>query len=1206
MTKTQFKDALRNVWKNLVSYISITLIALLSIATYMGVSSASVNLKNGADKYYKDANFYDIELLSTLLLSDSDIEAIRALDSVETVVPYLSASAGCEKNGIKQYVNVVTGMDEIATANIISGNAPKADNECMIEDRLADEMGYKAGDTITFFGNDGEKVSYLNEESYTITGIFSSALHIKPAVKDNSYVVVNKTSFNDEKLKGCYMRAYIRLRDTAGLNYFSDKYEDKVKAVKKEIEELATERTALRDAEIRDTYQAEIDDGQAKLDEAKETLANSAASLTDAEKEIKAGDDKIKKSKTDLEKLKKELADGKKLLDSSKVQLDEGKAKLDASKVKLDNARNTLAEKKALLDVGKAELDKYDVEISENEAKIAAAEAELSSKKAQLDEGKAKLDAARAELEDSFFKAEKTKTTARNTIREITESIIQDEGLKKDINWASEKTTFNIETDNIRDFYITDSYKVDLLSDNIITACKGFLESIGLGQYYIPEQYDGVLMELDNKFAPYRAQIDKWETGRKQYLDGLNEYNNLNAQYEAKLNEFNAAKARVVAARQAWNEKKALYDQNLALYNNALGEYQAGLNEYESYRSLWESKNNEYKEGLKKYDQGKQTYEEYSLEYDNGLKKLEEYKTKFEENKLKYEDGQEQYAEGVKTLEAMKEQLANLGECEWIVSGIEANVGYKHMGMTVDSLQNLGNNFTILFVILAALIIYATISRIINEQHVLVGTTKAFGFWPGEILAKYMFFGLSGLLVGLIAGVAISFPIQKFALSVFVKNYVLETPAAKAVAHIVIIVVIVALIITVAAVLIATSSLLKQPATDLLRASMPKGKKGKSSGSGTFTLFQKLILRNTVTDLLRVVVTVASVAGCCALVNIGFTIKYDFMKTESVEFDDRLQYDLDVVYNTNEAGASIEDAEKIMDAHNAQYANSMIFYSTFKTGEGSEIVEVVVTDVATAQNFYKFTDPKKHKPVTLGKEGIYLKSGYAKAYNIKIGDTVSLLNDRGVEKQVTVAGIYENYTGQRLYMDYDYYKQIFEEDPRINKCMIKCGADDKEALSAELEKCSYVSTVESSDIAKEDFAKYFDSLNALLILIIVVAILMAAIIISNLTFMYVDKKKAEIIVMQINGFSFREVRKYLLNESLFTTAIGIVVGLLGGSFLGSNIIQSFEKPHLQLYTGINLKAWLMSTLVTVIFTLVINILALRKVKKMKLTDVTKI
>ena len=223
-----------------------------------------------------------------------------------------------------------------------------------------------------------------------------------------------------------------------------------------------------------------------------------------------------------------------------------------------------------------------------------------------------------------------------------------------------------------------------------------------------------------------------------------------------------------------------------------------------------------------------------------------------------------------------------------------------------------------------------------------------------------------------------------------------------------------------------------------------------------------------------------------------------------------------------------------------------------------------------------------------------------------MGDEITILSKSGEEGQVTVAGFYENYIGQKLYMDTDYYKSVFSEDPQFNKCMLKFSGDDNDELKEKLQECPAIHKIQASDEDRKEFSSYFKSLNALLILILAGAVLMAAIIISNLTFMYIVQKKLEILVMRINGYSLGEVRTYILRESIITTILGIIVGLLGGSLLGTSIIKSFEKPHLQLYSGINLKAWLMSALVTILFSVVINSLALRKVKKMQMTDISNV
>ena len=44
-------------------------------------------MRFSADHYYDEADLYDIRILSTLGLTDSDLEEVRKLDEVEAVMP---------------------------------------------------------------------------------------------------------------------------------------------------------------------------------------------------------------------------------------------------------------------------------------------------------------------------------------------------------------------------------------------------------------------------------------------------------------------------------------------------------------------------------------------------------------------------------------------------------------------------------------------------------------------------------------------------------------------------------------------------------------------------------------------------------------------------------------------------------------------------------------------------------------------------------------------------------------------------------------------------------------------------------------------------------------------------------------------------------------------------------------------------------------
>ena len=114
---------------------------------------------------------------------------------------------------------------------------------------------------------------------------------------------------------------------------------------------------------------------------------------------------------------------------------------------------------------------------------------------------------------------------------------------------------------------------------------------------------------------------------------------------------------------------------------------------------------------------------------------------------------------------------------------------------------------------------------------------------------------------------------------------------------------------------------------------------------------------------------------------------------------------------------------------------------------------------------------------------------------------------------------------------------------------------------------------------------------------------MAYFILLNLTGMYLAQKQRELTVMRINGFTTKEVIRYVSGETVFTTCCGIVLGVGLGLGLGYAILRILEQMHVQFVRTPSLLGIVLSVVITAFFSAVINAIALRKVKKLKLTDV---
>ena len=143
----------------------------------------------------------------------------------------------------------------------------------------------------------------------------------------------------------------------------------------------------------------------------------------------------------------------------------------------------------------------------------------------------------------------------------------------------------------------------------------------------------------------------------------------------------------------------------------------------------------------------------------------------------------------------------------------------------------------------------------------------------------------------------------------------------------------------------------------------------------------------------------------------------------------------------------------------------------------------------------------------------------------------------------------------------------------------------------------------AADAFRQLFQSATSVMNAVVLLFIFMAAVMAGVVLMNLTNIYILQQKRELTVMRINGFTTKETIAYVTRETIATTALGIVLGIGLGALLGYAIVRALEPPLIQFDRSVSVVAWLIGVGMTVFFTAVVNAVALRKVKHLKLTDV---
>ncbi|MEE3493295.1 ABC transporter permease [Ruminococcus sp.] len=851
------------------------------------------------------------------------------------------------------------------------------------------------------------------------------------------------------------------------------------------------------------------------------------------------------KYQTEIDDGQKKLDDAKEKLDDGKTQLDEGKETISENEEKLKNAKTELDNGKQTLDSSKAKLDSAEFTLSTSRDKLDAAEDELytssqklTSAKAEIDANREKLEAAKAELDANKQKLDEAEETL---------------GYAKELLDIAEQALNEAKS-------VTPEELAEMTPEE-------------------RETYEAIVAAAEEL---YQEGLAAYNEGKQQFDEGKAKYDSALAQYE---------------------ESKAKFDSAVAQYEEGKAQYEAGIAEYYSGLSQYESGLAEYNSGKSQYDEGVAKYNENKKKYDDGVKALEEGKETLADKEKEYDDGVGEYKDGVRKLDDAKKSFDELKDCSWFVFDIGSNGGYMHLSLSAKSISNLSVTFSLFFVVIAALVIYTTIKRIVDEQRNLVGATKALGFYNSEILGKYLIFGVSATIVGALIGILAGyFVIQGVVLNSYGNMYVIGKLPAGILAGTSVIAVGLAIVLAIVAVTISCLSLMRSTAMDLMREKQPEVRKSSKSSKSGSSLYSRLILRNMRSDLARVIVTTVSVAGCCALLVIGFTLRGSVSSVADKQYGEIVKYDERLTFNPGASDDVEKEIEAILDDAGTKWVKAQSGFRAFKAGSDVEYTDLICGDMEALSEFYNFKTWKKDSKLPTDEDGVFIQCRTTETAGKDSGDDIIIYDGTMSPYEVKVAGVFNNYMGRNMIMNEASYEKYFGEQPKMNTYFLYLNGADKDQL---VEKLDRVKGYESLAPAAEDKGKLelvTNVFNKVAILLLVIAGLMAYFILLNITKMYVNQKTRELTIMRINGFTVKEVKRYLNTETIITSVIGILLGIAVGALMGYIVIRFIEMPHAQFVRTPYWLGWLISAAITAAFTAAITAFGTRKVKDLKLTD----
>ncbi|MBS6705912.1 MAG: FtsX-like permease family protein [Lachnospiraceae bacterium] len=672
------RDFFREIGRNKGRFFSVMFIVMLGAAFFSGIRSTKNDMHVSADSYYDRVNFMDIRVVSTLGLTEDDLEDMRNTEGVAAVTGGYTAEVLNEQSDMEFALKVIAWTEDVNQVTLTDGRLPEKANECLADDIYLQHTGCEIGDQITLESGSSEDLSdTLKEETYTIVGSGTLPYYMEMdrgsgTVGDGSldaFLVVLPEVFEQQDV---YTEAYVQAEGAEAENSFDGAYETKVAEVVAGLEEIADGacdrryETIYQDGmeEIEDAKQevadaeqeladakAQIDDGEQQITDAKETLADGEKELEDGESELASREQQLAEARELLESKEAELnsgksqladgeqqiADAEAVLSAKEKELADGKAQLEAEAQQLEAGKAEIEEQSESLESGKAQVEEKARELEEAKAQVEAKAQELENGRVQLEAGRAELESGKAELEQNrqTVTAARQELEAKRADYETAKTALQQ--IEAQLGELQQQLTQTEEQIRQMEEALADAGLDTSPEYEALLAVKTQLETTIAG--------------LQTQKETVQAGITEFEAGEKSVQDGeaqLAAAEQQIAQSEQQLNAteevLKEGEVQLEAARQQITDSEA----QLEASRQQLAAAETQLNAYRQQMA----------DGEAQLNAARQQITDGETQLSQGRQELEQQKSVLEQSKAQMESGEQQIAQTRQQLTEGEAQIA--------------------------------------------------------------------------------------------------------------------------------------------------------------------------------------------------------------------------------------------------------------------------------------------------------------------------------------------------------------------------------------------------------------------------------------------------------------------------------------------------------------------------------------------------------------------
>lgn len=559
------------------------------------------------------------------------------------------------------------------------------------------------------------------------------------------------------------------------------------------------------------------------------------------------------------------------------------------------------------------------------------------------------------------------------------------------------------------------------------------------------------------------------------------------------------------------------------------------------------------------------------------------------------------------------EDYASTQSGTWYIQDRSGNPGYSDYSENTDRIAAVGDVFPLIFFIVAALVCLTTMTRMVEEQRIEMGTMKALGYGGWQIAMKYAVYAMSACISGGVVGAIIGFKLFPYvimkAYSIMYYLGKLETPYRADIAFMAIAAMAVC---TAAATFSACYASLKEVPATLMRPKAPKAGRRVLLERIPFiwkklSFTSKVTVRNLFRYKKRFFMSVIGIAGSGALLVTAFGLNDSIFGIIEKQFGDIWQMDVQAyVYEA----MPLADMQELLGKNPANDDFDSVMFCLDSQMEckngGRSQSGVHLLGVESAGSMAgRISLHNGGAPVTLDDSGVVVTAKLAETLSIKAGDEINMRTG-GEDHLMRVIGVADNYVYHYVYITAAYYETVFGKAMQYNGFMgnLKDGLTDEtmDAMSTQLLSDSRMYTVRTIESI---YASVWDSLSILNYVVLVLILgsgMLTFVVMLNLTNINIGERMRELATLRVLGFYDKEMYAYIFRENNALSVIGAFVGLLFGKIMHLFVIRTCEVDMVMFVRSAKPLSYVYAFALTIAFSLIVNLLMRPNVRAIDMVE----